>query len=103
VRGDIHLTSLEEQVKAKLDELGVEYIAQHSTRTGFVIDFALHKEHLAIEVDGPLHNTKKAKIHDRFKDYQLKREGWTVLRIPETQMNNLDSLLSSAIDDVRSS
>jgi very-short-patch-repair endonuclease len=94
-RGNIRLTSLESIVKAKLDELGVEYIPQHSTRTGFVIDFALPDKRVAIEVDGPTHLTKEAKAHDRFKDYQLRREGWTVLRIPEERIGDLDSVLSS--------
>ena len=94
-RGDIRLTSLERIVKAYLDELGIEYAAQFSTRTGFIIDFALIDKRIAIEVDGPMHLTKEAKKHDRFKDYQLKREGWSVIRIPEAQMNNLDGLLSS--------
>lgn len=94
-RGDLLLTSLERAVQTKLDELGVEYIPQHSTRTGFVIDFALPEKRIAIEVDGPTHLTKKAKKHDRFKDYQLRREGWTVLRIPVAQMGELDVLLSS--------
>lgn len=94
-RGDIQLTSLEMIVKAKLDELGIEYIPQHSTRTGFVIDFALPDKRVAIEVDGPTHLTKEAKAHDRFKEYQLKREGWTVIRIPEERMGDLNSLLSS--------
>jgi very-short-patch-repair endonuclease len=94
-RGDIQLTSLERIVKGYLDELGIEYVAQFSTRTGFIIDYALIDKRIAIEVDGPMHLAKEAKKHDRFKDYQLKREGWSVIRIPEEQMNNLDSLLSS--------
>jgi len=94
-RGDLRLTSLETIVKAKLDKLGIEYIPQHPTRTGFVIDFALSDKRIAIEVDGPAHLTKAAKAHDQFKDYQLGREGWVVLRIPEARMSDLDSLLSS--------
>ena len=95
MRGDIHLTSLETIVKAKLDALEVKYISQHPTRTGFVIDFALPDKRIAIEVDGLMHLTKAAKAHDRFKDYQLRREGWRVLRVPEARMGELDSLLSS--------
>jgi len=36
---------------------------------------------IAIEVDGPTHDSPEAKKRDRFKDYMLKREGWTVIRI----------------------
>jgi len=76
-------TSLEEKVKAVLDELGVQYHEQYPTRTGFIIDFAIfyNGKKIAIEVDGPHHDRKEQKKRDRFKDYMLKREGWTVLRL----------------------
>lgn len=95
-RGDIHTTSLEKIVKEYLDENEIKYIFQFPTKTGFVIDFALLKERTAIEVDGfKWHSSKEAMQRDRFKDYQLKREGWKVVRIKEEEINSLDSLLSS--------
>ena len=94
----MYLTSLERAVEKKLVELGVEFEAQYPTQTGFVIDFALLSEGIAIEVDGERwHSSKKAKRHDNFKNYQLKREGWKVLRIKEREMNDLDRILSQCI------
>lgn len=81
MRNHFHYTDLELQVKAELDCLGIKYVAQHSTRTGFVIDFALLERKIALEVDGPYHDTKEQQKRDRFKDRQLKREGWEVVRI----------------------
>lgn len=92
----LHITSLEKIVKEYLEKEGVDYIFQFPTRTGFVIDFALLEQKLAIEVDGKKwHGSKEAMKRDRFKNYQLKREGWKVVRIKEEEIGNLDSLLSS--------
>ena len=95
-RQNVHVTSLEKVVKEYLNNKKVDYIFQCPTKTGFVIDFALLKERTAIEVDGEKwHSSKEAMKRDRFKDYQLKREGWKVIRIKEKEINNLSVLLSS--------
>ena len=95
-REDIHITNLEEIVKDYLNKNNVDYIFQYSTRTGFIIDFAIPNKKIAIEVDGEKwHSSKEAIKHDNFKDYMLKREGWNVIRIKEEKINKLDSLFSS--------
>ena len=97
-REDIHITNLEEIVKDYLNEKEIEYIFQYSTRTGFVIDFAIPNKKIAVGVDGEKwHNTKRAKKHDNFKDYMLKREGWNIIRIREEEINNLNGLFSSIL------
>ena len=97
-RGSIYLTSLEKRARDTLEELDIGYVSQYPIRSGFIIDFVLLKGKIAIEVDGAYwHSSKEAKKRDRFKDYQLKREGWKVIRIKEEEMDNLDSLLSSII------
>ncbi|MCD6402802.1 MAG: DUF559 domain-containing protein [Candidatus Aenigmarchaeota archaeon] len=91
MRGKLKLTSLELKVKEILDSLGVRYIAQYPTRTGFIIDFAIitGDNKIAIEVDGEKwHSTKRQKKRDRFKDYQLKREGWKIIRIKEKDISS---------------
>ena len=95
-RNKLHYTNIEEKVRDYLEKNGVDYVFQYPTRSGFVIDFVIVDQRIAIEVDGShWHTSKKAKKRDRFKDYQLKREGWRVIRIKEEDMDNLDSLLSS--------
>ena len=95
-RNKLHYTNIEKEVRDYLKSKDIDYVFQFPTRTGFVIDFALLKERIAIEVDGTnWHSSKEAKKRDRFKDYMLKREGWQIIRIKEDEINNLDSLLSS--------
>ena len=95
-RKDVHVTNLEEIVKEYLNKNKIEYVFQYSTRTGFVVDFAIPDKKIAIEVDGSnWHTSKEAMKRDRFKDYQLKREEWKVIRVKEKEINNLDSLFSS--------
>jgi len=97
---EIHRTSIEKIVEEWLVKNGVEYSFQHPVHTGFVIDFAIPEKKIAIEVDGTKwHSSKKAKKRDRFKDYQLKRDGWKVIRIPEVEIDKLDGLLSSVLDE----
>ena len=80
-RGELYLTSLEVQVGDALDRAGIKYIPQYPTRTGFVIDFAIPERHLAIEADGPFHDTPDARKKDAFRTHRLKQEGWHVVRI----------------------
>lgn len=95
-RNKLYYTNIEEKVRDYLDDKDKEYEFQFPTRTGFVIDFVLVDKKIAIEVDGiHWHSSDKAKKHDKFKDYMLKREGWKVIRIEEEEIDNLDSLLSS--------
>ena len=89
-------TSIEQTVKDYLDINNVNYEPQFPTNTGFVIDFAIIDRKIAIEVDGKKwHTGKKALRKQRFRDYQLRRGGWTVIHIPEEEIDNLDSLFSS--------
>lgn len=97
-RNEIYLTGLEKQIKQFLDTKGVEYIPQYSLRQGYIADFALVDKKVIIEVDGAhWHSSKKKQKKDRFRDYMLKRAGWKTIRIPESEINDLDSLLSSIL------
>lgn len=76
-----NLTNLERIMKQALDNEGLQYIQEYPLRSGFVIDFALKDSMIAIECDGEKwHGTNKAKRRDRFRDYLLKRAGWTTIR-----------------------
>ena len=82
-------TCLEEKMKTILDSLGVEFSEQISTRSGFVIDFAIYvnrsKNHkIAIETDGsPWHTSPKKRQRDGLRDHILRKEGWNVIRFDE--------------------
>lgn len=70
-----------------LDSLGIGYTEQVSTRSGFVLDFAIYHDDgfkIDIETDGrPWHSSPKQRKRDAFRDWILRREGWIVLRFGE--------------------
>ena len=89
-RGSIYLTSLEKQVRDILEELDIEKHTQYPTHSGYILDFAIINgdKKIAIEVDGERwHSSEEAKKRDRFKDYQLKREGWKIVRVKEEEIS----------------
>ena len=97
-RNGVYLTGIERTVKEWLEDRGVTFASQYPLRQGYVIDFALVDRKIAIEVDGEhWHSGKKKQKKDRFRDYMLKRAGWKTIRIPEKDMDKLDSLLSSIV------
>jgi len=99
-RNEIYLTSLERKVKSFLDERGIVYIPQYPLRQGYIADFALPDRKIIIEVDGERwHSGKKKLKKDRFRDYMLKRAGWTTIRIKEKDINKIPKLLSSVVDE----
>ena len=57
----------------------------------FIPDFYCFKEKLAIELDGQIHETQKDK--DQRKDNILAEQGIRVLRIKNTELNDIESVL----------
>ena len=97
-RGKVSLTSLEQEARDVIEELDIEYVSQYPIHSGFVIDFAVLNQKIAIEVDGARwHSSKAAKKRDMFKNYQLGREGWLVIRLDEKEREKWKSLLLSVI------
>lgn len=89
-RGLFTRTCLEERMYGYLISFGLKensnegFVEQFPTRSGFVLDFALKNAKLVLETDGALfHNSSKQRKRDRFRDRQLKIEGWEVIRFPE--------------------
>lgn len=97
-RNEVYLTGIEKTVKQWLEDKGIKHIPQYPLRQGYIADFAIPGKHIIIEVDGThWHSGKKKQKKDRFRDYMLKRAGWKTIRIPEKDIDKLDSLLSSVI------
>lgn len=93
-------TGLEAEVELALKRLHVEYHSQHPTRTGFVLDFAVidSDRRVAIEVDGPMHDTSKSHSRDAFRTLLLKREGWRVVRIHHSQIHEAKQIIKGALN-----
>lgn len=70
------MTGLEQEAADALDEMGIKYTPQYSTRTGFVIDFMIHlpSGDVPLETDGPTHKGKR-RSKDAFRTKLLRREG----------------------------
>lgn len=52
----------------------------------YAVDFVHHGAKLAIELDGPHHESDEARAFDRKKDDWLKAEGFTVLRFDNSEV-----------------
>lgn len=91
-------TNLEQIVSDALTERGVSFAAQYPTTSGFVLDFVI-APNAVIEVDGPCHDSSKAKRRDWFRTKCLIMEGWKVHRLKYQEIN--DSLrLNKRLDEI---
>ncbi|WP_439472162.1 endonuclease domain-containing protein [Brevundimonas sp.] len=54
----------------------------------FVADFVHHESRLIIEVDGPLHDTPEAKLHDAARTEWLNSQGYRVLRFSNKRVTD---------------
>jgi very-short-patch-repair endonuclease len=88
MRGEIDFTSLEVKVKGILEDLGIDFVPQLATRTGYILDYAIPSKGVAIEVDGPHHDKPRAKRRDYLRDKQLRREGWRVIRLSHKDLDD---------------
>ena len=71
----------EAALKAALARAEIPYSFQHSTRSGYIIDFAFPEARLAVEVDGSAwHSSPRQRSRDGLRTHRLKLDGWTVVR-----------------------
>ena len=58
----------------------------------FIPDFYCYKEKLAVELDGPIHDSQKEK--DQRRDQILSNQGIRILRIKNEELNEIESVLN---------
>ena len=86
-------TDLESQVEAWLDEFQMHH-ERDAPVGGYFADFLLCDLDLIVEVDGHVWHTnhqlhgQDRVTHDKRKDKALRRQGYTVLRLPESAIRN---------------
>jgi len=75
---------------------GLKFLRQHpilhhqNNRVYFFIaDFYCHEHQLIIEVDGDIHNKKEQMEHDQMRTETLEEMGYTVIRFPNSIVDNL--------------
>lgn len=82
--------------KKKLSLLGIKFIFQKAFIAGngyYIVDFYLPKPYkICIEIDGGYHNTPEQKRKDYGKNMYLKNRGFSVIRIKNEDVKNVDIL-----------
>tara|TARA_R110000787_G_scaffold8438_3_gene28161 strand:+ start:401 stop:607 length:207 start_codon:yes stop_codon:yes gene_type:complete len=58
-----------------------------------IVDFAITKARLVIEIDGGIHKLADVLARDAERDARLTSLGWEILRIPASEAFNADHLV----------
>ncbi len=66
-------------------KLGVKFRRQHSIG-GYILDFYCSKKKLIIEIDGEIHNTKKAQEYDAVRDKFFTDIDYKILRFRNNEI-----------------
>lgn len=74
---------------------GWQFRTQHPI-SPYIVDFAVVKLKLAIELDGATHSTAEERANDERRRTSLEGHGWSVLRFWNAEVyNNLEGVLAS--------
>ena len=65
--------------------LALKFRRQHQIGN-YIVDFYCHEKHLVVELDGPVHDTRKRRPVDKKRDAYLKSQGMTVVRIKNERL-----------------
>jgi very-short-patch-repair endonuclease len=97
----IRFTNLEQALYKTLLDLNIPYqlFGQYQVHTAgtnnhpYLLDFAYPKLGIAVERDGPFHNTPERLEKDKNRDVKLANLGWTILRFNEEAISdNIDQV-----------
>jgi very-short-patch-repair endonuclease len=80
------------QTLRTLREHGFPVRRQHPIES-MIVDFAITKARLVIEIDGGIHHLPEVARRDAERDARLKAPGWDILRIPAQDAMAPDQLL----------
>ncbi|KPA15231.1 protein containing DUF559 [Candidatus Magnetomorum sp. HK-1] len=86
-----HETDIEKILRLEIERRGyvrgIDFSVQFPLRYGHIIDIAFPLQKVAVEADGlRWHSSKKAKERDNFKNYVLRKKGFTVLRFSDEEI-----------------
>ena len=60
---------------------------------GYIVDFAITKARLIIEIDGGIHNLPEVQARDSDREQALRGLGWDFLRVPASDVFDADRLM----------
>lgn len=95
-------TSIELIVQEYLTNIGMDFVSQfiiEGKRNAWIFDFFIPSKNLLIEVDGEYwHSTKKAINRDKLKSKEAASQGFTLLRISDSDMNM--SIIHESVENI---
>lgn len=80
------------QALRQLREYGFAVRRQHPVGP-YIVDFAIQKAMLAIELDGGIHNLDSVRLRDEARQADLEQRGWQVLRLSAEQAMDADTIM----------
>ena len=80
------------QALRQLREYGYAVRRQHPVGP-YIVDFAIQKAMLAIEIDGGIHNLDSVRLRDEARQADLELRGWQVLRLSAEQAMDADTIM----------
>ena len=79
-------------------KLGGYNIRRQHVILNYIVDFFCFSEKLIIELDGPIHNTQKARDYDQRREELLKANGYRVLRFKNAEvLQNEEKVISTIL------
>ena len=78
--------------------MGLKFRRQHAIE-GFVVDFYCHKQRLAIEIDGGVHENKAHKDYDELRQREIEAEDIKVIRISNEDFAKDENILFARIKE----
>ncbi len=76
---------------------GYKFRRQHVI-LNYIVDFFCFSEKLIVELDGPIHNTQKAKEYDQRREALLVANGYRILRFKNAEVfQNEEKVLSTIL------
>ena len=90
----LYETDIEKIMRDALIEADIDFTSQFPIRGSYILDFAIPKLKIDVEVDGenfhPIGNN-----YDRKRNWFLRNRGWTILRFRGNEIkNNIQSCIS---------
>lgn len=94
LRKNLQKAEIELWLRLKNKKLGGYKFRRQYSVDRYVIDFCCSELKLAIEIDGPYHNTDDMKIYDNSRDTFIKSLGIRILRFSNADIeNNIENIL----------
>lgn len=98
-----HMTPSEKRFNTFLGRNNIQFISQAPVyvgeKKGYILDFYIPNKKIAIEVDGSIHNSEKARKYDAERTKQLAKLGIGVYRIKNEETKN-EPLLYNKLTNV---